>query len=264
MKIKQNKPFELGVNPIVDLHGPYKEFLMDFGLLKMEMHQEYSNNDSLERAYLLIYGKIKVSYEDKEAILERMNFYDYDPILVQVCKDVDITIECLNEDTEIAVFKTENDRLDYCRIYKDEDVRIETRGQGTMNETATRIVKTIIDYSINPDSNLMIGEDMHYPGKWAGFPSHYHPQPEIYFYKFYPSIGFGLLKLEGEGILLEENDTVLIKPNYDHPQVAAPGYGMYFIWAIRHLEDNPYISPIFKEEHTWAEKPDAVIWPDKR
>ncbi len=37
----------------------------------------------------------------------------------------------------------------------------------------------------------MIGEDIHYPGKWAGFPSHYHEQPEIYFYKFDKDQGFG-------------------------------------------------------------------------
>lgn len=263
MKIKQQQEFKPGITPIVDSKGPYKEFLMDFEILKMNQGQKYSNSESLERAYLLINGKIKVSFQDKEEILERENFYDHDPILVQVCNNVEIEIECLNEDTEIAIFKTENDKLDYCRIYTKDDIRIEIRGKGTMKETATRIVRTIIDHSINPDSNLMIGEDMHYPGKWAGFPSHYHPQPEIYFYKFYPSNGFGLLKLEDEGVLLEQNDTVLIRPNLDHPQVAAPGYGMYFIWTIRHLEGNPYLAPIFKDEHKWAEEPDAVIWPDK-
>ncbi len=263
MKLKHTKPYEPGVNTIVDRNGPFKEFLMDFDMLKLTLDHKYTNNDPLERAYLLIYGKIKVTYNDTVEVLERKNFYDYDPILIHLCKDVPVEIECLNDDTEIAVFMTENEKLDRCKIYMPDDVRIEIRGKGTMNDTGTRLVRTIIDHGIDPDSNLMIGEDMHYPGKWAGFPSHHHQQPEIYFYKFYPENGFGLLKLGDEGVLLEHNDTVMVYPDQDHPQVAAPGYGMYFIWTIRHLEGNPYLAPTFVDEHLWAEEPDAVIWPDK-
>ncbi len=113
-----------------------------------------------------------------------------------------------------------------------------------MNEPGTRIVKTLLDHALAPESNIMLGEDVHYPGKWAGFPSHSHPQPEIYFYKFQPENGFGLLKLGDEGVLLEHNDTVTIAPDLVHPQVAAPGYAMYFLWIIRHLDGNPYIRPI--------------------
>ena len=103
---------------------------------------------------------------------------------------------------------------------------------------------------------------MHYPGKWSGFPSHSHAQPEIYFYKFYPQNGFGLLRLGEEGVLLEHNDTVLIEPNKVHPQVAAPGYAMYYLWVIRHLEGNPYIKPDFDPQHLWVEQPGAKYWPD--
>ena len=79
-----------------------------------------------------------------------------------------------------------------------------------------------------------------------------------------PENGFGLLKLGDEGVVLEHNDTVKIYPNVVHPQVAAPGYAMYFLWVIRHLDGNPYVTPTFEEEHLWVEAPDAVIWPDKK
>lgn len=265
MKIKQPGPFINGANKIVDINGPYREYLMDFEMLKMSKGDIYTNSDSLERVYLLIYGAVNLQYNEANVSVNRENFYDYDPTLLQLCSKTTVTIECLNEDTEIAVFKTVNEKLKVSTLREPKDIRIETRGKGTMNGTGTRIVRTIIDHSIDPDSNLMIGEDMHYPGKWAGFPSHHHPQPEIYYYKFMPfsESGFGLLKLGDEGVLLQENDTVLIPPGVDHPQVSAPGYGMYFIWTIRHLEDNPYLAPVFVKEHLWPGEPGAVIWPEK-
>lgn len=266
MKIKQPGSFLNGINSIVEINGPHRDYLMDFQMLKMKKGDTYTNNDALERAYLLVYGEVKVTYDNKSEILTRENFYDFDPTMVQLCKDTSIIIECLNDDTEIAIFKSENDKLNRSKTYYPEDVIVEVRGKGTMNETGTRITRTIIDYSIDPESNLMIGEDMHYPGKWAGFPSHHHEQPEIYFYKFTPAekSGFGLIKLGDEGFLLQENDTLLIPPGLDHPQVAAPGYGMYFIFAIRHLEGNPYIKPTYIEDHLWPAEPDAVIWPNKK
>lgn len=266
MKIKQPGPFLNGVNSIVEIKGPHRDYLMDFQMLKMDKNDTYTNNEALERAYLLVYGEIKVTYDNKVEILTRDNFYDHDPIMVHLCKDTIVSIECLNEDTEIAIFKSENEVLNRSKTYYPEEVVVETRGKGTMNDTGTRITRTIIDHSIDPESNLMIGEDMHYPGRWAGFPSHHHEQPEIYFYKFTPAekSGFGLLKLGDEGFLLQENDTLLIPPSQDHPQVAAPGYGMYFIFAIRHLEGNPYIKPTYVEDHLWPAEPNAVIWPNKK
>ena len=71
------------------------------------------------------------------------------------------------------------------------------------------------------------------------------------------------MKLGDEGVCLEQDDTVMIPPNLVHPQVAAPGYAMYFLWVIRHLEDNPYLGPDFEEKHLWAQEADAKIWPDR-
>lgn len=46
----------------------------------------------------------------------------------------------------------------------------------------------------------------------------------------------------------------------DHAQVAAPGYGMYYSWVIRHLPDNPYTVPEFTDDHSWTMNPDAETW----
>ena len=65
---------------------------------------------------------------------------------------------------------------------------------------------------------------------------------------------------------VRNGDTVKILNDASHPQVAAPGYAMYYIWVIRHLEGNRYGersgTPIFEPEHLWVTEKDAVIWPD--
>ncbi|WP_105619732.1 5-deoxy-glucuronate isomerase [Vallitalea okinawensis] len=264
MKLKQPNDFSNGTNKIVDITGPFRDYLMDFEILKLNAGDTYTNDQPLERAYLIIYGGIQVTFNGQTETMYRENYYDHNPVTLQLAPNTSVDITCTTDNTEIAIFKTENPDMTHNVLRRAEDTVVEERGKGFMNEAGTRITRTIIDKSIDPLSNLMLGEDMHYPGKWAGFPSHHHEQPEIYFYKFHPvnKKGFGLLKLGDDAVLLEENDTVLIPPNMDHPQVAAPGYAMYFIFAIRHLEGNPYIKPTFVEEHLWVEQPDAKLWPD--
>lgn len=263
MRLTQKIPFNIGYNSITELDGKHNDMMMDFGILKLHKGLQEINKEQKERAYLLICGEIVFEWEDQKVVAKRESFLDENPWCLNVPAGVEVKITGISDDTEIAVHKTLNETAFNSKLYTNNDCRIEIRGKGTMNETGTRLVRTILDKSIAPDSNLMLGEDVHYPGKWAGFPSHYHPQPEIYFYKFYPENGFGLLKLGDEGVLLEHNDTVKIAPDLVHPQVAAPGYAMYFIWVIRHLENNPYIKPIFEPEHLWVEDKNQKIWPDK-
>ena len=38
----------------------------------------------------------------------------------------------------------------------------------------------------------------------------------------------------------DSNSTVLITKKETHPQTTAPGYAMWYLWVIRHLENDPY------------------------
>jgi 5-deoxy-glucuronate isomerase len=262
MRIKQNGNFQHGYNSITSLDGAYKEMMMDYGVLKLNEGLGYNDTAQLEKVYLLMYGHVNVECAGKNYEIVRESFLDDDFWIIDVPENETIKVTGIGSDSEIAVIRTENHKKFQPKIHDKDNSIIETRGKGFMNETGTRIVKTFMDFSLTPESNLMIGEDIHYPGKWAGFPSHSHDQPEIYFYKFYPGNGFGLLKLGDEGVLLEHNDTVTIAPGLVHPQVSAPGYAMYFLWIIRHLDGNPYICPDFEEQHLWVEQPGAKYWPD--
>ena len=246
MRIQQKEPFKTGYNAITELNGKHSDMMMDFGILKLEKGTQFEEECSLERAYLLICGEIEVSFEGKTVKARRESFLDDDLWCLNVAAGVKVKITGIAADSEVAVMRTENDRNFESAVRCGDAIVKEVRGKGFMNEAGTRIVRTAQDHRLTPESNLMLGEDVHYPGKWSGFPSHSHVQPEIYFYKFYPENGFGLLKLGDEGILLEHNDTVKIIPNKVHPQVTAPGYAMYYIWVIRHLDGNPYLGPDFQ------------------
>ena len=263
MIIKNKNGFKQGYNSITEMDTKDQDIMMDFGIVKLSSGSVYSDNAQKEKAILLIYGEVELEWDGKKETIKRGSFVDDDPWTLNVPSQIGVKITGISQDSELAIMKTENAKQFEPKLYTDKDCRIEIRGKGHMNEAGTRIVKTIMDVSVTTDSNFMLGEDVQYPGKWAGFPSHHHEQPEIYYYKLHPETGFGLLKLGDEAVLIEHNDTVKILPNLDHPQVAAPGYAMYFLWVIRHLDGNPYIKPTFEKEHLWVEEPNAVLWPDK-
>lgn len=262
MRIQHKQPFNIGYNSITEMNGKHKEMLMDYGILKLEKGTKFSDSKSLERVIILIYGKIEVTFNGQTFHAKREDFLDNHFWAVNLPKEMNVEIKGIAKDSEVALVRTENERDFEPTIRNAENSVIETRGKGFMNEAATRTVKTLMDKKLAPESNIMFGEDVHFPGKWSGFPSHSHEQPEIYFYKFYPKNGFGLIKLGDEGILIEQNDTITIRPNLVHPQVAAPGYAMYYLWIIRHLDGNPYLKPTFEKQHLWVEKPGAKYWPD--
>lgn len=262
MRLKQNGPFQDGYNSIVEHNGKHSDMLMDFGVLELGIENIYKDGMELEKVVVLLSGEIEVNYDGKIARAKRANCFDENLWCLNVDKYTSYEIRGIAENSEIAIIRTENENLFSPSIYEKQRITSEIRGDNTMMDAGRRIVRTAMDVRLTPHSNIMFGEDVHIPGRWAGFPSHHHRQPEIYFYKFWPEDGFGLLRHGDDAILLEQNDTVKIMPNQVHPQVAAPGYAMYFLWIIRHLPGDPYIKPTFDEKYLWTEEPDTKYWPE--
>jgi 5-deoxy-glucuronate isomerase len=136
-----------------------------------------------------------------------------------------------------------------------------------MRETSTRVVRTVFDDTNRSESNLVIGEVIGVPGKWSSYPPHHHPQPEIYHYRFLPEQGFGLTAIGEAPHIIHDKDTILIREGEVHPQVTAPGYAMWYLWVIRHIEGAHYgpatKTPIFIKEHEWVTGPEEKIWQPK-
>ncbi len=263
MRIRQEKGFDCGYTSITEQAGKHSDMMMDFGMLRLGKGQKMEDSGHKERAYLLLQGEVLLEWEGNAVQAKRESCFDENPWCLHVPNDIEVRITGLAEVSEVIVQATTNDKVFAPRLYTQEECRSEQRGQGTMKETSTRTVRTIFDKSNAPDANLVLGEVIDHPGKWSSYPPHHHPQPEIYFYRFNPEMGFGYAELGEEVLKVRHNDTVLIGDGLTHPQATAPGYAMYYLWVIRHLEGNPYIVPTFLPEHLWVAEPNARIWPDK-
>ncbi len=237
---------------------------MEFGLLRLGPGQTHRFGPGTERALLVLDGEMELAWGGTRTRVVRHSLFDQPPWCLHLPEGVEAAITALGGGAEISVHVTRNARSFPPRLYAPDDCRSEERGKGTMRETSTRIVRTIIEDPAAAHANLVLGEVITFPGKWSSYPPHHHPQPEIYHYRFKPRNGFALAAIGQEGCVIHDGDTVVIPPHAVHPQAAAPGYAMYYIWVIRHLDGNRYGTPTFEPDHTWVMDPAAEIWPPGR
>lgn len=265
MQISHRSPFARGYTPLVERRGETADMLMDFGVLRLgrgETRREEGCTD--EVAWLLVSGAAALAWDGGGAEISRSDCFDQEPWCLSVPAGCSVRIAAGAEGAEFYRMATDNPRSFEPKLFAPADCRSEYRGEGTMRETSTRIVRTVFDRTNREDSNLVVGEVIGVPGKWSSYPPHHHPQPEIYHYRFRPAQGFGLTVIGDRPYRLRDRDTILIRDGEDHPQVTAPGYAMWYLWAIRHLEGAPYLTPEFTSEHTWVTGPEEAIWQPRR
>ena len=143
-------------------------------------------------------------------------------------------------------------------LYTPETVQTQHAGaNGELMGCMRREIKTFFDYDNMPESNMVLGEVLNFPGKWSSYPPHHHPQPEVYFYRFDHPQGFGAGFANGEIYKTGHNGLAVITSGF-HSQTAAPGYAMCYAWGIRHLDGDPWKKTrIDDPEHEWLWKRDA-------
>jgi len=229
-------------------------------VLKLAAGETYEETTKLETAWLLMEGRVTVTVGGETAKLERASLFDESASCVHVAAGEKVIFLCESA-VEFTVYATKNEKSFHHRIYKPADVPNEHRGAGQVGGACLRFVRTIFD-ARNADRNaqLVLGEVVTMPGRWSSYPPHHHPQPEIYHYRFNKPQGFGHAELGDTVLKVRQFDTVKIMDGVDHPQCAAPGYGMYYAWVIRHLPGQPYGVPDFTEEHRWTMDKDADVW----
>jgi 5-deoxy-glucuronate isomerase len=259
--VRQEKAFPAGHTAITEIGGRHAEMGMGFGILRLAPGQRHNLRNSGERAVLLMGGEALLEWDGGRQQVSRGSLFDDLPWCLHVPSGCACGVTAGVQGAELALQAAENPRTFAPRLFAPVDCRAERRGEGTLRETSTRIVRTIFDDSNAPESNLVLGEVINFPGKWSSYPPHHHPQPEIYHYRFLPEQGFGLTVVGEQAFLLRHGDTILIHPGEDHPQTAAPGYAMYYIWLIRHIEGDRYGTPESTPDHLWAADPQAKIWP---
>jgi 5-deoxy-glucuronate isomerase len=265
MQFHHKPPFNRGFTMLSPRSGQGADMLMDFGVLEMLEGDHYADNSATdERIWLLARGNALITWDGGEQKVSRGGLFDYSPWCLSVPAACAVSITALPGGAEWYYVATDNPRTFAPRLYTPEECRSEMRGEGTMHETSTRVVRTVFDDTNRSESNLVIGEVIGVPGKWSSYPPHHHPQPEIYHYRFLPEHGFGLTLIGDTPCVLHDKDTVQIREGEVHPQVTAPGYAMWYLWVIRHIDGAHYgpatKTPIFVEEHQWVMGPQDKIW----
>jgi 5-deoxy-glucuronate isomerase len=267
MQFRHQGSFSRGYESVVDRSGPNADMLMDFGILTLAPGGSWDAGREEERALLLMSGSVEFFWDgpggrEEKSSAARTSLFDESPTVLHLPSGTAARVVAGKDGAELSVSRTANEKPFPAKLYLPADCASEERGKGTMHEASTRIVRTVFDDSNAPLANLVIGEVVGAPGKWSSYPPHHHPQPEIYHYRFLPGKGFGLTAIGDNAYILKDKDTILIRETQVHPQVTAPGYAMWYLWVIRHLEGKRYRSPypIFVDDHKWVMSPDADIW----
>jgi len=241
---------------------------IDFAILRLGRGERHTGDSGgagqlgLERGWLLLGGEVVLHAADlPPQLVRRTSLFDEEPVVAHVPAGMPLAVEAAT-DAELALLAVRNEQYFVPQLLGGAGgiLESELRGRGRLDDTAYRIVRTIFDLRNRPESRLVLGEVVAFPGRWSSYPPHHHPQPEIYHYRFSEPQGYGHAEA-GEAVFkVRRGDTLLIPSGADHAQAAAPGYGMYYLWAIRHLPDRPYTVPEFSAEHRWLNEPEPAVW----
>ena len=134
-------------------------------------------------------------------------------------------------------------------------------------ETNQREVNVLIGKNVDA-GRIMAGVTFSAPGNWTSWPPHEHAAmlEEAYLYIDMPAPSFGLQLVYTDAkepelaTIVREGDVVLMPQGY-HPNVAAPGGSINFLWmmaANREREDRKYgvfnVQPEFARVPTGLDK----------
>lgn len=145
----------------------------------------------------------------------------------------------------------------FADVQRDAELRF-TAGK----DSSQREVNILIGKNVEA-GRIMAGVTFSAPGNWTSWPPHEHAAmlEEAYLYIDMPAPGFGLQLVYTDArepeiaTIVREGDVVLMPQGY-HPNVAAPGGPINFLWmmaAHREREDRKY--GVFNVQPEFAPKP---------
>ncbi|MFV0527699.1 MAG: 5-deoxy-glucuronate isomerase [Lachnospiraceae bacterium] len=229
----------------------YRSQLMDIRVYQMKAGETRTFlKEKEEMALLLFNGTITLKWDAGEKQVSRKDVFTDGLWALHVCRNIEMVVTA-DADSEFILQATYNDREFPSRLYSAQDAPWGVVGEGKFGGNAVRKVNTIFDYNTAPYSNMVLGEIMNDRGNWSGYIPHSHPQPETYYFMFDRPEGFGASFVGDDVYKIKHRSFSAITPNETHPQACAPGYLMYTVWLIRHLDGNPWTDRIDDPDYTW-------------
>ena len=254
-----SKPFaypefdENGVKVLSRAGDADNDMMMNITAYRMKAGEERAFlREKEEMAVLLVLGDVTFSWNGQTKTGHRDSFIEEGPYCLHTPKGVAVTVRA-NIDSEVLVQTTENLRNFDPVFYRPEDCREDIFGLDVFDNKMKRTVRTVFDYKNAPYSNMVNGEVINHQGGWSSYTPHHHPQPEVYYYRYERSEGFGACFLGDDVYKIKDGSCACIPGGVTHPQVTAPAFPMYYCWMIRHLEGNPWTDRIVDPRYTWID-----------
>ena len=251
---------ERGEKILCEETGKNSHMLMDVRVQKLAAGQKIQIlEQEKETAVMLLAGKVVFVFEGRLENAGRRSVFRDKPYCLHCCRGKEISVTAV-EDSRVLIQQTINSGTFDTVFYTPEMCTLQEFGKEQWEGAAHRQVLTVFDYENAPYSNMVMGEVFHKPGCWSSYPPHYHPQPELYYYEFDKPQGFGV-GFDGEQCFkVGDQGCLAITPMHPHQQAAAPGYRMYYVWLIRHLEGDPWRKTrIVDPEHEWLDHSDYQV-----
>jgi 5-deoxy-glucuronate isomerase len=193
--------------------------------------------ESEETICVLQQGRARISVGDASWTASRSNVFDDRATAVYVPPGAALTVTAEAPLEAVLVSAPTSERSAPAAITPD-DVVVNPRGRGNY-------LREVHDIFVRDGhaKRLMVGETFNPAGNWSSYPPHKHDgrngEPcleEVYHFRIDPAQGFGqqvLYTNDGESVThqVRDGDAVLLPYGY-HPVSAAPGYRLYYLWAM--------------------------------
>jgi 5-deoxy-glucuronate isomerase len=235
-------------------HLCYGRILLDAGTREAKF-----DTGSHETALICLAGEV-----DAEVGSEKFSLKQHDSVYIPRGSSVRLTTA---SSADLAEFSSEVKERYPLQIVRYSDVKADKSLHFTAGGAATtRSLNILIGKNVQA-GRLLAGLTISEPGNWTSWPPHEHAVmlEEMYVYTEMPPPGFGVQFVytntnEPELVtIVREGDAVLMPRGY-HPNVAAPGHRIGFLWAMaahREKEDRQFgvvnVQPEFSQSGSGLE-----------
>jgi len=228
-------------------------------ILDATNHETAWKNGSCETALICLSGTVDISVGNQRfSLSERDSMY--------IPRDLSIGLQT-GSSADIAEFFAEVEGhypmkvVSYSDIKDDESLHFTAGGPAT-----TRDLNILIGKNVQA-GRLLAGLTISEPGNWTSWPPHEHSAmlEELYVYTNMPAPAFGIQFVytnseEPELATIVRDGDVVLMPRGYHPNVAAPGHRIGFLWAMaahREKEDRQFgvvnVQPEFSQSGSGLE-----------
>lgn len=262
MKLRAQYTPQEGYTPLIRRGKTGMQYL-ELGVLQLSSFQNYRAKTGQDEILLVILGgmvHLEARGQKWEFLGRRKNVFDGQATSAYLPPGCSFRITSIG-DTQIALCRAKSGEEREPYVILAEEVKVSQRGEPGFQ----REIHDILSPD-RPASHLIVGETFNAPGQWSSYPPHKHDQErppaesqmeEIYLFKIHPPQGFGFQRIYSpedgldEAMVVKDNLVVGLPKGY-HPVVSAPGYRLYYLWAL--AGESRRLIQYDDPEHAWVKQ----------